>query len=680
MFRRFQLFFGVIPIAYLLLAYVESPQSLSFITPKGALWLEMIILSLLIVKFLLTLVAYSPNGSLFAFVRGSPWRVLELAALVASMVDFVTYFIKIDRDVRFPRFSRPLRVVYVANMTEDARATVTLILKTIISMAPKVGLLCIGFVGLFAMIGFCIFFANTEDPEYFIDFYTSFTEMFICLTATNFPDVMLPAYRKNRLSSAFFIAFLVLGTLVGLNILLGFNFTSFRTFRDADVASKKLRSKDALMMAFHQLANPATGSIPRLRFLQLFLYFRPEMSLKEGNNAFNAMDKDHSNSIDAEEFGVLADTLFLQFQQAKKGVPPKYPKLWRLMHNRYWSAFMQGMVLATGTVTVWTLQVSEGIFRPRWHFFLDLAILCTFISDVGIKMGGLGGPRAFLRTAWGKFEMTILLLCIVGKIVFEVFFGNRPDLFTPDDGTDRFTILRVACIFRCLKMILIVSVSEELRNLTNTLGRLTPQLLRFVGIIALTFFFYASLAVELFSGKLVPGAPELAGTDYEKLGYVGTLNFNSFADSLMLLFCLLMTNNWNTFFRATEAVTSRWSTFFFFSFILSVWVVILNLTVAYLLDSVAFNLALVSKARERKIKEAQALLGNAEKTPMQRIKGKLLAVARLNMAAARRSTGDDDASSQASYEYVISYESATEASREGEEESKEAYYAKKNAR
>ena len=52
--------------------------------------------------------------------------------------------------------------------------------------------------------------------------------MLVLLTTSNFPDIMLPAYEKNKLSAIFFVSFLVLGLFFLMNLLLAIFYSNFK--------------------------------------------------------------------------------------------------------------------------------------------------------------------------------------------------------------------------------------------------------------------------------------------------------------------------------------------------------------------------------------------------------------------------------------------------------------------
>jgi hypothetical protein len=619
LWRKASPVFGFLAFAYLFLSYFEAPRSITLLSESQCLGIEAAILFIFSVNAAFHIYAYSPDGPRSYFGSSSLWRIAELLVLSLNIIDAILYAYKLGQgEPDFPRFSRLLRPFYTLNLSDATRDQGKLILITIATMAPKV-LVLIGFVGVWATLGFCLFFtpgpsaSSASEEAYFADYYSSFIGMFVCMTTSNFPDIMLPAMRKHRGYVAFFMAYLITGTLVGLNIILGFNYTVFRDERDAADAADAERSKKALSMAFSQLADPRSHSILRSRFLDLFLHFRPEMSATDGDAAFNKMDTDGSGTIDAEEFAVLADTLFLSYSPPAEEAPSTWPRVWLALHSQAWAAVMGSAVLASGIISVWTLQVGTAVFQPRWPFFADLFLLAIFVADVVLKIVSLG-LRRFAGSGWGVADLMVVAISVAAKIGIEVVVSQNPALFPGggDGASADYSILRVACIFRSLKVFAALSVVRPLRHLSDTIITLAPQLLKFVVVIGLLFYAFAAVGVEAFKGVLADGNPSLEGSDYLAFGYHGELDFDSFANALITLFVLLMTNNWHVFLDGLSRATTRFAALYSILFYLVVVVVILNLTVAFLLDSVAFNLAIIKARKDEKMKRSQELLSRRD--------------------------------------------------------------------
>jgi hypothetical protein len=52
--------------------------------------------------------------------------------------------------------------------------------------------------------------------------------LFVLQTTSNFPDVMMPFYKENRLTSIYFILFLLFNCIILVNMLLAIFYTFYR--------------------------------------------------------------------------------------------------------------------------------------------------------------------------------------------------------------------------------------------------------------------------------------------------------------------------------------------------------------------------------------------------------------------------------------------------------------------
>ena len=59
--------------------------------------------------------------------------------------------------------------------------------------------------------------------------------MFVLLTTSNFPDVMLPSYGQSRRYAIFFITYLVIGLFMLLNMLLAIFYSNYQERVDASI-------------------------------------------------------------------------------------------------------------------------------------------------------------------------------------------------------------------------------------------------------------------------------------------------------------------------------------------------------------------------------------------------------------------------------------------------------------
>lgn len=80
----------------------------------------------------------------------------------------------------------------------------------------------------FSWMGQRLFSGTLEGVQYFSTFGDSFFNMLVCMTTSNFPDVMLPAYQINRWNCLFFVIYLCLGLFLMMNLLLAIFYSNYK--------------------------------------------------------------------------------------------------------------------------------------------------------------------------------------------------------------------------------------------------------------------------------------------------------------------------------------------------------------------------------------------------------------------------------------------------------------------
>ena len=84
------------------------------------------------------------------------------------------------------------------------------------------------YVAFFAWLGQRLFTGTVEGVKTFSTYSDAVFYMFVLLTTSNYPDVMLPSYAQHRLDSVFFIFYLVIGLFLLMNLLLAIFYSSYQ--------------------------------------------------------------------------------------------------------------------------------------------------------------------------------------------------------------------------------------------------------------------------------------------------------------------------------------------------------------------------------------------------------------------------------------------------------------------
>ena len=160
-----------------------------------------------ITDYILTIFWYSlPDDS------SEHWWSTELAILEAVL--------------SYNRLAAFLRPVLMIVMIRSFRIFLHRYVQVMKAAAPMTVFILI-YVGFFSWMGGRLFQGTIEGVSTFSTPSDAYYFMFVCLTTSNFPDVMLPAYQMNRISCVFFIFFISVGLFLLLNLLLAVFYANY---------------------------------------------------------------------------------------------------------------------------------------------------------------------------------------------------------------------------------------------------------------------------------------------------------------------------------------------------------------------------------------------------------------------------------------------------------------------
>lgn len=194
--------------------------------------------------------------------------------------------------------------------------------------------------------------------------------------------------------------------------------------------------------------------------------------------------------------------------------------------------------------------------------YLDMVCLAYFFVELIIRIGAFGSrPQDFFKSGWNVFDFVV---------VAAVFLpGVRENI----------TLLRLARLARVLKTI---RIFPALRIILVAVGRSIPGALGLFAVATVVLYFYGMLGWILFADEFP-----------EKYGNVG--------QAVLTLFFLLSLDDLTNVVREAVAY-SPWSLLFYVSFVLFGALVLLNILVGVVINS-------MEEARELEAKEAAEATG-----------------------------------------------------------------------
>jgi voltage-gated sodium channel len=223
-------------------------------------------------------------------------------------------------------------------------------------------------------------------------------------------------------------------------------------------------------------------------------------------------------------------------------------KLKVLVHARWFETTILVVILLAGILA--GLETSSTLVARHGSLLetLDLVVLAVFLVEIGLKMAAHGRqPWHYFRDGWNVFDFTIVALCCL-----------------PMDSPFA-AVLRLA---RGLRLLRLITVLPRLQLLVGALLK-SLSAMGYVGLLlALVFYIYGVMGVHLFG----PAAPEA---------------FGSLPAAWLSLFRMITLDNWSDLLVAAQRGGSGAALAYFVSFILLGTMIMLNLFIGIVMNSMS---------------------------------------------------------------------------------------------
>jgi len=488
------------------------------------------------------------------------------------------------------RISRLIRPFVFLSASYEMRTTLNQVLRSI----PRVSIVLLSLVLcllMFVWFGI-VLFCNTAEHSKFFSWSAGVASLWVTFTTANFPDVMIPGYRENRLNFIFFSLYLVFSFFIMSNVLLAAVYDSFKTELGAGVVAYYTHRRAAIAHAFDLLANDS-GRVPMRTWLVFLKTYcsnqRKVSSHREAANdkinarrslhVFQALGLDDTSGLSREDFSLvmelLCDVSFrtLQF--------PSRNSLRHIPGGLKWDNFVDCAIFVNLLVvfiqtTTFVSAGGGGPFDERtmlpqnvWYW-VPFSFTCLFALDVSFDIFRQG-PLTYWNSK--PFQNRYDALNVYGLLLASVWLLLSPS--TP--------LMKVILVLQMCRLERLLVHIKSVQQLGILLTRLTPTYRQLGLLLVIVFYTFATLGVQLFGGKIYPGNPALSHTDFDASDYYD-FNFNDFASACVTLFCLMVVNNWSILADGFMKVTGDWAGLFFVGFFIVTNLVSLNILMALIID------------------------------------------------------------------------------------------------
>nr|XP_055127032.1 two pore channel protein 2 isoform X1 [Symphalangus syndactylus] len=602
----------------LFLAFIETPSSLTStadVRYRAAPWEPPCGLteSVEVLCLLVFAADLSVKGYLFgwAHFQKNLWLLGYLVVLVVSLVDWtVSLSLMCHEPLRIRRLLRPFFLLQNSSMMKK---TLKCIRWSLPEMA-SVGLLLAIHLCLFTMFGMLLFAGGKQDDgqdrerlTYFQNLAESLTSLLVLLTTANNPDVMIPAYSKNRAYAIFFIVFTVIGSLFLMNLLTAIIYSQFRGYLMKSLQTSLFRRRLGTRAAFEVLSSmvgeggafpPAVGVKPQnlLRVLQkVQLDSSHKQAMMEKVRSYGSV------LLSAEEFQKLFDELDRSVVK-EHPLRPEYQSPFlqsaQFLFGHYYFDYLGNLIALANLVSICVFLVLDADVLPAERDDFVLGILnCVFIVyyllEMLLKVFALG-LRGYLSYCSNVFDGLLTIVLLVLEISTLAVYrlphpGWRPEMLGLLSLWDMTRMLNMLIVFRFLR---IIPNMKPMAVVASTVLGLVQNMRAFGGILVVVYYVFAIIGINLFRGVIVaPGNSSLAPANgsapcgsFEQLEYWAN-NFDDFAAALVTLWNLMVVNNWQVLLDAYRRFSGPWSKIYFVLWWLVSSVIWVNLFLALILEN-----------------------------------------------------------------------------------------------
>uniref|UniRef100_A0A8C1TDX1 Two pore segment channel 2 n=1 Tax=Cyprinus carpio TaxID=7962 RepID=A0A8C1TDX1_CYPCA len=599
------------------LAFIEKPSSLTYTSDirfKPKPWeppcgltegIEMVCLCIFILD--VTVKTYLIGWEEF---RMNKWLIGYTVVIAASVVDWMlSISMMCSESLRVRRLIRPFFLLQNSSLMKKTLKCVKRTLPEIASVILLLGL----HICLFTMIGMLIF-AKSDDPKkngewetYFKNLPKALSSLLVLLTTANNPDG----------TSSFDWTYLL------MNLMTAIIYNQFRGYLLMSVQTSIIRRRLGIRAAFEVLCCPgrghtstqSEGHVERVA-VNMFLQVMDRVHMKSywREAIIKAAQQFPDGFINGEAFQRLFNELDKDFMKEHPPKPVYSSPVLRhiqIIYSHFYITVLGNVVALANVICICTVLVldSEKSGLEKNNFYMEI-LNCIFILYYLIEMllkivaFGWRGYLSYRNNIFDGF-LTVLLLAI--QIAIFITYRIPYEKVDPVPGHvmalwEMVRLVNMLIVFRFLR---IIPEIKLMAVVASTLVDLVKNLRAFAGILLVVYYMFAVLGIWLFQGAITPpsntslifnanvenktdGPFSMDCGTFEQLEYWPN-NFDDFASSLVLLYNIMVVNNWHVFTDAYTRYTTEWSLVYFVAWWLTSSVMWVNLFVALILENFTYK-------------------------------------------------------------------------------------------
>jgi two pore calcium channel protein len=458
-----------------------------------------------------------------------------------------------------------------------------------------------------------------DEEENFGSLGASMKSVMVLLTTANFPDVMMSAYSYNRAFALPFILFLLYSLFFVVNVLLAHVYSRYKEELRQSATRFGANRQASLDIAFGLLAGGGgaiRGHEPTIpvatfqTFLDELARYPIAAGVAFGSAADRAavielVDQNHDGLISRDEFRELCVVLphcarYLAEHRQRRGCPSCRERCchrwrttvgfarWRdLVAGRRFDHVVNVVVLINTATILARLQLefkpgeAEGLIS--WWELLELGFSFMYLVELVTKLVVLG-PSAYWRRWRHRFDCVVTVASVAAELA--VAAGLLSDAI---EEAESGAVVRYVVLVRMLRVARLFTNVQAFASISQAFIELIPAFQRLTTVLFLVMLTFSQVGIAAFGGRVYISNPALVGSNFASANYFAN-NFNDCASAMVVMFELLIVNNWFVLMNGTIASlpAGAWPRglghLFFISFYIVGVLVILNLVVAYVME------------------------------------------------------------------------------------------------
>lgn len=278
-------------------------------------------------------------------------------------------------------------------------------------------------------------------------------------------------------------------------------------------------------------------------------------------------------------------------------------RLFQHVFQHQWFMYFGNLVTLANVVCITVKLVeakSSALAVTSPLYIWNMVFIMYYIADLFCKIWSQGWDLYLFSNA-NVYEGIITILIVIAESFHIMEFGfphERHGDMKPiwNIGISFDVIVRIVNILIILRLLRILADVKAMNLVASTIYDIFLNLTPFAGILVVMYYTFAIVGMELFQDKIkfntfgpfgpfanvTPDAHECGS--YQQLGYWPN-NFNDFASTIVVLWDLMVVNNWHVFLQAYKEVSGRWSQLFFILWFITSVIIGLNLFTALILEN-----------------------------------------------------------------------------------------------